>query len=1316
MIEPSDQSAGEPASQAPDSLELLRRAVASLQVVSVDAVRRDVERIDRPFEKQRLALTGRYERLACRLGGRLERLERQLQQARQEAVRQIEERYRAEIEWLEKDAAGARERVVGDVENALRQAREKRDQEIWLAESVVEAEKAHLQREAERLKAERPTVARVLAEAAEQAEWTVAACRMALPEVPPAGMPAADDDPAATFRTRLEQARALQARLEALSLPALFRGGTPYVLALAPTVAAGGAIVLLGATGLLPARWIAPVLLPAAGLTAAVTWIAGRWLRRIAEAQVCSVYIPLRQALQIAESALQGRIEAAQRDLLNRGQAILAARDEAVRKAREEFERVMAGLGEQRKAALAKIDETFARVKGEIEARREEGLRSAAREHDGRGPRLRERYTALIEQARRRGADRGREMTARHDAARAALERRWREATADLERLREAAAGLERLLPAWEDPLWQRWEPSPRRVEVIRFGTFRLDLDAMDAAVRAATGTAAAGGCLAFPALLDLAGRASLLIETDQQGLAEAIGALRSVMVRLLTSLPPGRVRFTIIDPVGLGENFAGLMHLADHDESLVGGRIWTEAVHIEQQLANLTGHMENVIQKYLRNEFRTIEEYNRQAGELAEPYRFLVVANFPTHFTDETARRLCSIVGSGARCGVHALVVHDRRQPLPAGFQIEDLRAHSVHVARTASGWSRQEPGLERVPLTLDAPPPEELLTRLMHAAGRAARESLRVEVPFETIAPDDGRLWSLDSREELRVPVGRSGAVRLQHLRLGRGVAQHALIAGKTGSGKSTLLHVVITNLVLWYPPDEVEFYLVDFKKGVEFKTYAAHELAHARAVAIESDREFGLSVLQRLDEEMDRRGAMFRSAGVQDLAAWRTATGRKLPRTLLIVDEFQVFFSEDDKLAQDAAVLLDRLVRQGRAFGIHVILGSQTLGGTSGLPRSTIGQMAVRIALQCSEADSQLILDDENTAARLLSRPGEAIYNDAGGRVEGNSPFQTAWLSDEVRDRQLDRAAALARRHGVRRPPPVVFEGNAPAAMERNSCLADPAVARRTAVAGADRIWLGEAVAIKEPTCAVLRRQSGANLLLVGQRDDAAAAMMCAALVGLVAVHGPGGLRFVLLDGSPPDAPMAGRIEKTAARLGQPLEVVEYRDVPQTFENLAAEMRRRLAADERNAAGLYVLINGLQRFRTLRRREDDFSFTRTEAEAGPRPDLRLAELLREGPPLGIHFIVWADTLATLERTLDRQTLREFDHRVLFQMSAADSSTLIDSPVANRLGFHRAVWFSEEQGVLEKFRPYGPPDEAFLDRIARRLSGDPSGGQPAG
>ena len=120
----------------------------------------------------------------------------------------------------------------------------------------------------------------------------------------------------------------------------------------------------------------------------------------------------------------------------------------------------------------------------------------------------------------------------------------------------------------------------------------------------------------------------------------------------------------------------------------------------------------------------------------------------------------------------------------------------------------------------------------------------------------------------------------------------------------------------------------------------------------VAIESEREFGISVLQRLDLEMRLRADRFRDAGVQDLSGYRNAPGtHPLPRILLVVDEFQEFFVEEDRIAQEAALLLDRLVRQGRAFGVHVQLGSQSLGGAFTLARSTLGQMAVRIALQCS-----------------------------------------------------------------------------------------------------------------------------------------------------------------------------------------------------------------------------------------------------------------------------------------------------------------------------------------------------------------------------
>src|SRR5262249_42451769 len=136
--------------------------------------------------------------------------------------------------------------------------------------------------------------------------------------------------------------------------------------------------------------------------------------------------------------------------------------------------------------------------------------------------------------------------------------------------------------------------------------------------------------------------------------------------------------------------------------------------------------------------------------------------------------------------------------------------------------------------------------------------------------------------------------------------------------------------------------------------------------------------------------------------------------------------------------------------------------------------------------------------------------------------------------------------------------------------------------------------------------------------------------------------------------------------------------YRDGASLIADLAQELERRTAAGSKDDGSKFLLINGLQRFRNLRRSEDDFSFSAPPDEpANPAP--QFATVLREGPLVGIHTLVWCHSYNNLTRFVDRQTLREFDLRVLFQMSGNDSSNLIDSPLAAKLGMHRAYFQSE-------------------------------------
>ena len=1225
----------------------------------------------------------------------------------QESKAKIEARYEQAIASVKVADQNVRSRVRADFELAQQQVKKEYDQGIWMAETALEAEEG---KASEELKTATELSAGQSEYLSDNENQLTALMMRYNQKTPPteaiASIKESEEkvDPAQSFTRHREIIDRQLKALAALSLPKLFVGATPFLIGVIVLVIAAAATQLIHGDFLDP--WWNGL---AAALGGSVVVLIALFVlaRMMARKSVVAVVTPLRQALDAAHIANENLISKAtmEHDLaLNKARRqnkteLAAARDRAApvldkaqKKRDAALQAAMAEL--QAKTAQAELQRKTATA--ELEQKKAQKLEEIKRLFDSETLKAGDR-TAAAEAAVRE----------KHAGQRASLEHRWNHGLHNIQApMREEGSNY----PAWNDPVWDspKWKGATKFPATIRFGQLQVDLRTMVADVAGeALFTLPLPESFSVPALMAYPKQASIMIHTERTGRMDSIRAMQTIMTRLLTSIPPGRVRFTMIDPVGLGQNFAGFMHLADYDEALVGGRIWTDADQIDQRLANLTEHMETVIQKYLRNEFATIDDYNAQAGELAEPYRYLVIADFPVNFSDESMRRLSSIASTGARCGVYTLVMRDTRVSTAGGsMHVDDVEAHSVNLVRQGDKFVWRDPVFDKFPLSLDPAPTDDELSKILHLVGKGAREAKRVEVAFDLIAPKPPQFWTLKSDGDIGVAVGRSGATRVQMFRLGKGVAQHALVAGKTGSGKSTLLHALISNLAMWYSPDEVELYLIDFKKGVEFKTYAMHHLPHARAIAVESDREFGLSVLQRIDVEMGRRAELFRPFKAQNLQMYRESSGKKMPRTMLIIDEFQEFFSEDDKLAQDAALLLDRVVRQGRAFGVHLLLGSQTIGGSSGLSRSTIGQIGVRIALQTSEADSQMILGDGNSAARLLSRPGEAIYNDQNGAVEGNSPFQVAWLPDEQRDKYLDLVNVKAKDEMEVVEAPIVFEGNEPADYRINPGLAQQLAPEKYAAGVvAPLAWLGDPVAIKAPTAITLRRQSGSNVLIVGQNEESSLAMTALSMVGLASQLSPKTTSFYLLDGTPADGQNFGYLASVAAALPHRTKVVDYRVVPQAIHEITRELARRMSSETSNPPAIFIVVFALQRFRALRKSEDSFSFSAGDEDKPIDTGKEFADIMRDGPANGIHILTWIDTATALDRAVERSSMRELDNRILFQMSATDSSNLIDSPAGNKLGSNRALAYSEEQGSMEKFRPYALPSAEWLGEVKEKL-----------
>ena len=1032
---------------------------------------------------------------------------------------------------------------------------------------------------------------------------------------------------------------------------------------------------------------------------------------------VAAVYVPaMKGARPAAKDLADGIQQAAAACARLQKEAKEAVESEHAR-LKVEQERV-AGEIQSKWGGVATVDADFAaaaqqKIKAQVPrlAARNEAVVDAKRRvletsHSAESAECEAKFNARREALNAKHAAETAELTAADEVRWEVLEATWRKTVPPvLEELATIRAAAEPLAPGWPELTADTWTPPVAAPVALPFAHLTVDL-AAHAGSRPHTARFVIPGPATFdlPLTLSFPAQGSLLLQSEGSAQGPVAEVLNNIILRLLAASRPGKASFNIIDPVGLGQNFGGLMHLSDYEDSLINHRIWTQREQIEERLGILSGHIEKVIQMYLRNEFESITEYNNQAGVVAEKYHFLVIADFPANFSESAVKRLESIVSSGPRCGVFTLMHTDLRAPQPDGFTSNDTGPNRVAMRYVNKGWELRGLKMSGLTLTPESPPPAGQALDLLHRIGQASIDSGRVEVPFSQISPVPEDYWKGDTTNELRIAIGRTGAVKHQMLAIGKGTRQHALFAGKTGSGKSTLFHVIITNLALTCSPDQVEFYLIDFKKGVEFKCYANKKLPHARVVAIESDREFALSVLHRLDEELKRRGDRFRQLNVQDLAGYqRSGATEPMPRSLLIIDEFQEFFVDDDPIAQTASLLLDRIVRQGRAFGIHVLLGSQTLGGAYSLARATLGQMSIRVALQCNEADAYLIMDDNNAAPRLLSRPGEGIYNDAAGSVEGNSPFQVVWLPDAERDRLLDQIHELAVKSDKAQMAPIVFEGNAPADLLGNALLRKVLGAAPPTAPAAGRCWLGAPNAIKGPTEAVFHRQSGQHLLVVGQREEASLTLLGLSLLALSAQYPAGSARFVFFHSATPGTSEAEFIDQLAVAVPG-LTLVRPNEAAAAIGTLSEDLKARAVDGSQAAPTTYVFIHGLHRFKKLRQ-EDDFSFS-MDSESTASPGAQFNELITEGSSHGIHLLVSLDTFNNVNRSISRKALTEFEMRVVFQMSANDSASLIDSPAAGNLGLHRALFYNEHDGTLETFRPYAAPDQVWLEKTAGMLA----------
>jgi DNA segregation ATPase FtsK/SpoIIIE, S-DNA-T family len=778
-----------------------------------------------------------------------------------------------------------------------------------------------------------------------------------------------------------------------------------------------------------------------------------------------------------------------------------------------------------------------------------------------------------------------------------------------------------------------------------------------------------------LPAVARFARHGHVLI--SEHGFASgARSLLQALVLRLATATRPGTVRFALADPVGQGRHLSAFLRLPL--PLRVGSGVAARPLEIGALLTTLTDRVLEVTQQRLTNVYDSVEAYNAATTGALVPYHVLVLAGFPAGVDDQSAELLSSLARNGPRAGLYILATLDPGQPMPRGFDLAALTALSTNLGLDPNGeltWD--DPDFGRSSIEPDQMPSASRANPWLDAVGAAASSAAR-DLPFGRIAAGSGPRWTGVTTDGLDVQIGVDSRGEPQRFVMGVRGVHHGLVGGDVRMGKTNLLHVLISQLALAYAPEELELYLLDFKE-VEFDAYLTERLPHARAITSRTDREFGLSMLRRFHDEINRRARLCREARVTDLPDYRRATGQVMPRALVIMDEFQVLFSEEDRLAREAGRLLADIAKRGAAFGLHLLLATQSPGGPlAAYLRPVYEQMALRIALGCTQPSvSQAILGEGNDAATRLVQAGDAIYNDRRG--EGDNPvMRIAFLPTRERLALIGTIRELG--GGRDYPAPASFDPDSPADFAPGEPGPWPRPGSTVAA------WLGEAIEIKPATTATFERYVRSNLLIVGSEDHGPGLLLATALSAAVQ-RSPADVCFTIAEFTRPSSPSHGFFTPLLG-LPHPVRIADRREAGAALDELLDDLDARLAgadADGPARPERFFLIAGLHRWHELL----------AEGDYGRPSEIsaRLVRLADQGPDAGIHVVAWVDGYTTAERALRRAGLAHFGLRaVLRVLSPAESDSLLGVSAAASLDDDRALYRDTEWPAeqVEKFKPY--------------------------
>ena len=571
------------------------------------------------------------------------------------------------------------------------------------------------------------------------------------------------------------------------------------------------------------------------------------------------------------------------------------------------------------------------------------------------------------------------------------------------------------------------------------------------------------------------------------------------------------------------------------------------------------------------------------------------------------------------------------------------------------------------------------------------------------------------------------------------------HAFVIGETGSGKSRFLHDIIINMIAKYSPEDVELYLMDFK-GVEFNPY--RDIKHSRVILVDrADERITYEVIRELQDKMEQRQKILAAAGASDVDEFNKMSADKhISQIILVADECQTLFSDyakNNKLQRDMIATIALIAQQGRAYGVHLLLATQSLSNAPLLGASILNQIGEHYILPCLPADAQKLVPDherkdtETVVSQMEKGKGQCYYQGADGKFL----FTFSYIpKGEVQDSLIE--AAKKKSDGHNSNGQVYFSGSLQYAMDEQTIDVIAAKGRRHIVASP-----GQSIAIPQsPVTIPLRDESGENIMLLGINDKQYVTRTSInTLVSMIAINRRKELdyEFVVMDcmKCDDDEPYMDILDKLQAE-GM-CRFVRPRDRKAVLYQLCKDIASG------SARPTILTILGEETFRELKFDEpldiaEDCHSTLTKDEtpmsyddalsmmnmlgnpvtSKPQTDSGISDIktvmqaleyiLDHGPENGVHTIMQLDRIGNFYITKDgyvnsKAVYSRFAHLLILRSGENDVAilSLPDDirPAAledngERL---RAYYYNEGSNRYELFTPYLMPKTELIDKLLK-------------